>query len=103
MPAGSAASRPDTVRAGGRTLLIVGAVVAAVAAVPYLVALATHPMNAMLKGFDLQVYLGGADEALHHSHSLYNWTTKPIPASSSPTPRSPRWSSRPGSRCRSRR
>jgi alpha-1,2-mannosyltransferase len=37
------------------------------------VALATHPMDAMLKGFDLQVYLGGAHEALHHSHSLYTW------------------------------
>jgi alpha-1,2-mannosyltransferase len=68
-----AADRPETVQAGGRTLLIVGAAVAAVAAVLYLVALATHPMNAMLKGFDLQVYLGGAHEALHHSHSLYTW------------------------------
>jgi alpha-1,2-mannosyltransferase len=68
-----AADRPETVQAGGRTLLIVGAAVAAVAAILYLVAVATHPMNAMLKGFDLQVYLGGAHEALHHSHSLYTW------------------------------
>jgi alpha-1,2-mannosyltransferase len=68
-----AAVRPETVQAGGRTLLIVGAAVAAVAAIVYLVALATHPMDAMLKGFDLQVYLGGAHEALHHSHSLYTW------------------------------
>ena len=68
-----AADRPETVQAGGRTLLIVGAAVAAVAAIVYLVALATHPMDAMLKGFDLQVYLGGAHEALHHSHSLYTW------------------------------
>jgi alpha-1,2-mannosyltransferase len=68
-----AAGRPDPVRAGGRALLIAGAAVAAVAAIVYLVALATHPMNAMLKGFDLQVYLGGAHEALHHSHSLYTW------------------------------
>src|SRR5271156_2420943 len=68
-----AASRQDTLQAGGRTLLIVGAAVAAVAAIAYLVALATHPMNAMLKGFDLQVYLGGAHQALHHSHSLYTW------------------------------
>jgi alpha-1,2-mannosyltransferase len=67
------ADRPETVQAGGRTLLIVGAAVAAVAAIVYLVALATHPMNTMLKGFDLQVYLGGAHEALHHSHSLYTW------------------------------
>jgi alpha-1,2-mannosyltransferase len=68
-----AADRQETVRAGGRTLLIVGAAVAAVAAIVYLVALATHPMDAMLKGFDLQVYLGGAHQALHHSHSLYTW------------------------------
>jgi alpha-1,2-mannosyltransferase len=68
-----AADRPETVQAGGRTLLIVGAAVAAVAAILYLVALATHPMDAMLKGFDLQVYLGGAHQALHHSHSLYTW------------------------------
>jgi alpha-1,2-mannosyltransferase len=70
---GCAAGRPDTVKPGGRTLLIAGTVVAAVAAVAYLVALATHPMNTNLKGFDLQVYLGGAHEALHHSHSLYTW------------------------------
>ena len=68
-----AAGRPETVQAGGRTLLIAGAAVAAVAAVVYLVALATHPMSAMLRGFDLQVYLGGAHQALHHSHSLYTW------------------------------
>jgi alpha-1,2-mannosyltransferase len=67
------ADRQETVQAGGRTLLIAGAAVAAVAAIVYLVALATHPMGAMLKGFDLQVYLGGAHEALHHSHSLYSW------------------------------
>ena len=73
LASGRAAGRPEEVRAGGRTLLFVGAVVAAVAGVAYLVALATHPMNAMLKGFDLQVYLGGAHEALHHSHSLYTW------------------------------
>lgn len=57
----------------GRALLIVGAVVAAAAAVAYLVAIATHPMNAMLKGFDLQVYLGGGQQALHHSGNLYTW------------------------------
>ena len=68
-----AADRPETVQAGGRTLLIVGTAVAAIAAILYLVAIATHPMNTMLKGFDLQVYLGGAHEALHHSHSLYTW------------------------------
>jgi alpha-1,2-mannosyltransferase len=73
------AGRPGTVQAGGRTLLIVGAAVAAVAAIVYLVALATHPMDAMLKGFDLQVYLGGAHEALHHSHSLYTWVFEKHP------------------------
>jgi alpha-1,2-mannosyltransferase len=64
------------VRAGGRgsrALLIAGAVVAAVAAVAYLVALATHPMKANLNGFDLQVYLGGAHEALHRPLNLYSW------------------------------
>lgn len=65
--------RPDAVQPGGRPLLIAGALVAAVAAVAYLAALATHPMNVNLKGFDLQVYLGGAHQALHHSHSLYSW------------------------------
>ena len=70
---GRAAGRPDTVQPGGRTLLIAGAIVAAVAAVGYLIALASHPMSTNLKGFDLQVYLGGAHQALHHSHSLYTW------------------------------
>ena len=74
-----AASRQETVKAGGRTLLIAGAAVAAVAAVVYLIALATHPMSTMLKGFDLQVYLGGAHEALHHSHSLYTWVFEQHP------------------------
>jgi len=74
-----AADPPETVQAGGRTLLIAGAAVAAVAAIVYLVALATHPMNDMLKGFDLQVYLGGAHEALHHSHSLYTWVFEKHP------------------------
>ena len=60
-------------RAGGRALLITGAAVAAVAAVAYLVAVATHPMAVMLKGFDLQVYLDGGQQALHHSGNLYHW------------------------------
>jgi alpha-1,2-mannosyltransferase len=60
-------------QAGGRTLLLIGAAVAAVAAILYLVAIATHPMSATLKGFDLQVYLGGAHEAVHHPGSLYGW------------------------------
>jgi alpha-1,2-mannosyltransferase len=55
-------------------LLAAGAAVAAVAAVAYLTAIATHPMAAMLKGFDLQVYLGGARQALCHPGRLYAWT-----------------------------
>jgi alpha-1,2-mannosyltransferase len=58
---------------GSRALLIAGAVVAAIAAVAYLVALATHPMATNLNGFDLQVYLGGAHEALHKPLNLYGW------------------------------
>ena len=54
-------------------LLIAGAIVAAVAAAAYVVALATHPWKDLLDGFDLQVYLGGAHEALHHAASLYTW------------------------------
>jgi alpha-1,2-mannosyltransferase len=54
-------------------LLIAGAAVAAVAAAVYLAALATHPVNALLKGFDLQVYLGGGQQALHHPGNLYTW------------------------------
>ena len=56
-----------------RALLIAGAAVAAVAAIAYLVAVATHPMTAMLKGFDLQVYLDGGQQALHHPDNLFTW------------------------------
>src|SRR5487761_1338192 len=66
----AAGERDDT---GGRVLLIAGAAVAAVAAVGYLAALATHPMAATLKGFDLQVYLDGGQQALHHAGNLYSW------------------------------
>ena len=73
--AGVASSPPAVGRdeTGGRLLLIVGAVVAAVSAVAYLTAIAAHPMAAMLKGFDLQVYLDGGRQALHHSGDLYSW------------------------------
>ena len=47
--------------------------VAAVAAVAYLGALVTHPWQTNLDGFDLQVYLGGAHEALHKPLNLYSW------------------------------
>jgi alpha-1,2-mannosyltransferase len=56
-----------------RALLVAGAVVAAVAAAAYAAALATHPWKSLLNGFDLQVYLGGAQQALHHSANLYSW------------------------------
>jgi len=58
----------------GRALLAVGTAVAAAAAIAYVVALATHPMAAMLKGFDLRVYLGGARQALSHPGRLYAWS-----------------------------
>jgi alpha-1,2-mannosyltransferase len=74
------AGERDTVRAGSRTLLLVGAAVAAVAAVAYLVAVASHRMNAMLKGFDLKVYLGGAHQALHHPADLYTWAYQGHPS-----------------------
>jgi len=54
-------------------LLAAGAAVAAVAAIAYIVALATHPVSSMLKGFDLSVYLGGAGQALHNPGNLYTW------------------------------
>ena len=60
--------------ATSRRLLIAGAAVAAVAAIAYIVALATHPADKLLNGFDLSVYLGGAEQALHHPGSLYTWT-----------------------------
>jgi alpha-1,2-mannosyltransferase len=60
--------------AAGRALLAVGALVAAAAAAAYLAAIAAHPLAATLKGFDLQVYLGGARQALRHPGALYGWT-----------------------------
>ena len=72
---GLAGGRPANARddTRGRVLLIAGAAVAAVAAVAYLLAVATHPMDTMLKGFDLQVYLDGGQQALHHPGNLYSW------------------------------
>jgi alpha-1,2-mannosyltransferase len=66
--------RADAVRpVAARALLVAGAVVAAVAAAAYVTALATHPWKSLLNGFDLQVYLGGAQQALHHAANLYSW------------------------------
>jgi alpha-1,2-mannosyltransferase len=75
VPAGprSRESRDGGGRGGGRALAAAGAVVAGAAAAAYLAAIAAHPMAAMLKGFDLQVYLGGAREALRHPGDLYAW------------------------------
>ena len=68
------APRADAVRpVATRALLVAGAVVAAVAAAAYVTALATHPWKSLLNGFDLQVYLGGAQQALHHAANLYSW------------------------------
>jgi alpha-1,2-mannosyltransferase len=57
-----------------RALLAAGALVATVAAAVYLAAIAAHPLAVTLKGFDLQVYLGGARQALHRPGGLYSWT-----------------------------
>ena len=57
-----------------RGLLTAGAAVAALAAGGYLAALAAHPLAVTLKGFDLQVYLGGARQALRHPGALYSWS-----------------------------
>jgi alpha-1,2-mannosyltransferase len=59
---------------GGRLLMTAGAGIAAAAAAAYLAAIAAHPMAAMLKGFDLQVYLGGARQSLHSPRDLYTWS-----------------------------
>ena len=56
-----------------RALTSAGAAVAAVAGAAYLAAIAAHPLADLLKGFDLQVYLGGAHQALHHQAGLYDW------------------------------
>ena len=57
----------------GGVLLAAGAVVFAVALGGYLAAIATHPASAMLKGFDLGVYLEGGQLARHSPATLYSW------------------------------
>jgi alpha-1,2-mannosyltransferase len=54
-------------------VLPVGAAVFAVAVVAYLIVVATHPADAMLKGFDLQVYLEGGKLARWKPDTLYTW------------------------------
>jgi alpha-1,2-mannosyltransferase len=65
---------PGGAARGPVLLVTIGAAVAAAAAAAYLVAIATHPMAVMLKGFDLRVYLGGARAALSRPGRRYSWT-----------------------------
>jgi alpha-1,2-mannosyltransferase len=58
----------------GRGLLLAGLVVSALALGAYLAAIATHPAIAMLKGFDLSVYLDGGGLARHSPGTLYDWS-----------------------------
>jgi len=54
-------------------VLPAGAAVFAVAMVAYLIVVATHPADAMLNGFDLQVYLEGGKLARWQPDTLYTW------------------------------
>ncbi len=54
-------------------LLGVGIAVFAIALAAYLTAIATHPADTMLKGFDLGVYLEGGQLARHAPGALYSW------------------------------
>ena len=56
-----------------RLLLLAGLAVFGAAVAVYLIAIATHPANAMLKGFDLGVYLDGGRLARHAPGTLYSW------------------------------
>jgi hypothetical protein len=67
----------------------------------YLAAIATHPLAAMLKGFDLQVYLGGARQAMRHPRDLYTWTDDGHLGIKFTYPRSRRCFSPPAARSRS--
>ena len=72
--AGAAAPRQiNGGRDRGRTLLLAGIAVSAVALGGYLAAIATHPRDAMLKAFDLGVYLQGGLLARHSPGTLYTW------------------------------
>jgi alpha-1,2-mannosyltransferase len=57
----------------GGVVLVAGIVVAVVSVLAYLIAVASHPWDDMLKGFDLRVYTDGGQLALHHSGDLYSW------------------------------
>jgi alpha-1,2-mannosyltransferase len=72
-------SLPAGSPAGLDPVLAVGGLVAATALGAYLAALATHPVPATLKGFDLRVYLDGARQAMTHPGALYTWAVKGHP------------------------
>jgi alpha-1,2-mannosyltransferase len=54
-------------------VLPIGAAVFAVAVAAYLIVVASHPADDMLKGFDLQVYLDGGKLARWKPDTLYTW------------------------------
>jgi alpha-1,2-mannosyltransferase len=65
---------------GGAFWLAVGGAVFALAIGLYLVAIALHPgMSAMLKAFDLQVYLDGGKLARDKPGTLYSWHLAGMP------------------------
>jgi alpha-1,2-mannosyltransferase len=65
---------------GGPLWLAVGGAVFAVAIGLYLAAIALHPgMTAMLKGFDLRVYLDGGVLARNKPGELYSWHLAGMP------------------------
>ena len=70
--------RPDS--GGGRVLIAAGGAVFAAAVGLYLAAIALHPgMTAMLKGFDLRVYLDGGTLARDEPGELYSWHLAGMP------------------------
>jgi alpha-1,2-mannosyltransferase len=71
----NAVAERRTGRPGQRSTMLLGAgvVVFAVAIGAYLTAIATHPADAMLHGFDLRVYLEGGQLARHSPGTLYSW------------------------------
>jgi alpha-1,2-mannosyltransferase len=72
--AGSVArSHGGEAEARDRLLLAVGIAVSGIALAAYLVAIATHSADTMLKGFDLGVYLQGGELARHAPGTLYSW------------------------------
>jgi alpha-1,2-mannosyltransferase len=72
--AGSVTRRAASEQPRSMMLLAAGAVVFAVALAGYLIAVATHPADVMLKGFDLGVYLTGGELARHSPGTLYTWS-----------------------------